>query len=384
MKKVLLVLVLALGLTGCEREVNVDITVPPCEDGGCEGAIVNLAPQARGPVDRDGMYAWIDVITVVATDDQSVNYGDVFTLVDDNSGADGFFLATVPVNEIIDFSASSTSKDDGAGKFLQFTGNPDNLTGFVGRMPYAEYATDTPVSQYIEQGDNTVFLQMNTDHGRLISSFQLAEDLQYNNPNNGNLPMYYLAVKRGGETMTATGESGVVAYWNDVNSVGGVTQTFTVEIHNYETGALLDTRTVTETFVASTSITNKYVVGLGFVEDSSVEVIFSWQPWTETEGDDETDTTSPNGLDCSSCGTVTNWSPNGSYALTGDTILNDVNLVVAGDLNLNGHTLTVTCGSVTVSGNFNGQGTIIVAGDLTVTGATQPNGGLTIYANECF
>jgi hypothetical protein len=124
-------------------------------------------------------------------------------------------------------------------------------------------------------------------------------------------------------------------------------------------------------------------VGLDIALSSSVEVFFSWQPWTETDGTDETQpTTSPNGLDCSSCGTVTNWSPNGSYALTGDTILNDVNLVVAGDLNLNGHTLTVTCGSVTVSGNFNGGGTIIVAGDLIVTGATQNSP--TIHANECF
>ena len=63
----------------------------------------------------------------------------------------------------------------------------------------------------------------------------------------------------------------------------------------------------------------------------------------------------------------------GSYALTGDTVLTDVNLKVAGDLNLNGYTLTVACGSVTVSGNFNGGGTLIRCGALAVTGATQNN-----------
>jgi hypothetical protein len=378
---------MAVAFVSCEREVNVEVTVPPCEDGECQGAIVNLAPQARGPVDRDGMYAWIDVITVVATDDQNVNYGDVFTLVDDNSGADGFFLATVPVNKIIDFSASSTSKADGAGKFLANTGNPDNLTGFVGRMPYAEYATDASVSQYIENGDNVVFLQMNTDHGRLISSFQLADNLQYNNQNNNNLPMYKLVVKRGAETQDASGQSGVVAYWNDANSVAGVTQTFTLEIQNYETGAVVDTRTITETFVASTSITNKYVVGLGFVEDSSVEVIFSWQVWDETEGDDETVTvTSPNGLDCSSCGAVTQQNESSNFLVNGNVVIEDKNLVVAGDLNFNGvgSTLTITCGSLTVSGNMNGAtgAVLTVAGNVTVTGNIQNE--LTIHDNECF
>ncbi|XXK59509.1 PilW family protein [Porticoccaceae bacterium nBUS_09] len=72
-------------------------------------------------------------------------------------------------------------------------------------------------------------------------------------------------------------------------------------------------------------------------------------------------------------GTIGDMNKSGSYALTGDTVLTDVNLKVAGDLNLNGYTLTVACGSVTVSGNFNGGGTLIHCGALTVTGATQNN-----------
>ena len=89
----------------------------------------------------------------------------------------------------------------------------------------------------------------------------------------------------------------------------------------------------------------------------------------------------PNGLDCASCGTVTNQNISGSYSLTGDTVISDKNLIIAGDLNLNGHTLTVSCGNVTVSGNFNGGGTLIAAGSLTVTGATQNNP--TIHVDEC-
>ena len=143
------------------------------------------------------MFVWIDEITVVAQDSESTNYGKTFELVDDGSGADGFYLEDVPTNEVIDFSASSTSKEDGAGKFLTSTGNPNNLDGFVSRMPFAEYATDAPVSQYVENGDNVVSLQMNTQHGRLISSFQLDDDIQYNNPSNNNLPMYKLVVNRG-------------------------------------------------------------------------------------------------------------------------------------------------------------------------------------------
>ena len=367
MKKVLLVLGLAIGFIACEKETVIVIEDEQCEE--CQGATVSLAPQARGPVDRGTMYAWIDVITVVATDDQNVNYGDVFNIVDDNSGADGFYLENVPVNEIIDFSASSTSKTDGSGKLLVNTGNPDNLDGFLNRMPYAEYATDAPVSQYIENGDNIVSLQMNTDHGRLISSFQLANDIQYNNQNNSNLPMYKLVVKRGAEEAYATGASGVVSYWNDANSTGGVTQTFNIEVQNYETGAVVYTRTITETFVASTSTTNKYVVGLDFVDNTTVEVIFTWQVWNETEGDDETN-------NCNSAVT-TNYV---NYIVDADVTVTGEHMVLSGDLNFNGnYTLTIVGGSITIEGNTNANngGEVIHCCGFTFNGQNQ-NGNLTV------
>ena len=369
MKKLLSVLGVAMLFIACEKETVIIIEDNPCED--CVGATVNLAPQARGPVDRDGMYAWIDVITIEAMVN-GVDYGDEFELVDDGSGADGFFLETIPVRETADFSASSTSKDDGAGEFL-VEADPDNLDVYVDRMPYAEYATDEPVSQYIENGDNLVYLNMYTNHGRLISSFQLANNLQSG---------YNLVVTKEGTSVTTSGTNGVVSYYNDDTSTDGVSQTFDLQVIDQVTGQVVFTRSIDETIVASTSITSKYVVGLGFVEDTTTEVIFIWQPWVEDDGTDETDVTSPNGLDCASCGTVTNWSPNGSYALTQDTVLEDVNLVIAGDLNLNGYTLTVSCGDVTVSGNFNGGGTLIAAGNLIVTGATQNNP--TILVNECY
>ena len=380
MKKVLVLLGLSLVFASCDKsETNIYL-----EDEKETGATVIIAPQASSssgtsgrvtssstPVERESMFVWIDEITIVAQDSQSANYGDTFVLVDDGSGADGFYLEDVPTNEVIDFSASSTSKDDGAGKFLTSTGNPNNLDGFVSRMPFAEYATDAPVSQYVENGDNVVSLQMNTEQGRLISSFQLDDDIQYNNPNNNNLPMYKLVVNRGGESAYATGLSGVVAYWNDVNSIGGVTQTFDIEIQNYETGVVVYTRTIDETFVASTSTTNKYVVGLDFVDSSTVEVIFTWQAWDDNDGADET----------ASCGDLTNMNVSGSYALTQDTVLEDVNLVISGDLNLNGYTLTVPCGSVTISGNLNGGGVLTHCGALTVSGNTQNNPTITQNCN---
>jgi len=381
MKKVLVLLGLSLALTSCDKsETNIYL------DDELEevGATVIIAPQASSssgtsgrvttsstPVDREEMFVWIDEITVVAQDSESTNYGKTFELVDDGSGADGFYLEDVPTNEVIDFSASSTSKEDGAGKFLTSTGNPNNLDGFVSRMPFAEYATDAPVSQYVENGDNVVSLQMNTQHGRLISSFQLDDDIQYNNPSNNNLPMYKLVVNRASESAYATGPSGVVSYWNDVNSIGGVTQTFDIEIQNYETGVVVYTRTIDETFVASTSTTNKYVVGLDFVDSSTVEVIFTWQAWDNNDGVDET----------TNCGTLTTQTINGNWSLTQDTILEGVDLVANGGINLNGYTLTVPCGSVTINGNLNGGGTLIHCGALVVSGNTQNNPTITQNCN---
>jgi hypothetical protein len=377
MKKVLLVLGLSLAVVSCDKsETNIYL------DGEKEtGATVVIAPQtssssvsgasSRTPVDREGMFVWIETITVVAQDSESINYGKTFELVDDESGADGFYLEDVPTNEVIDFSASSTSKNDGAGKFLTSTGNPNNLDGFVGRMPFAEYATDAPVSQYVENGDNIVSLQMNTENGRLISSFQLDDDIQYNNPSNNNLPMYKLVVNRGVESAYATGPSGVVAYWNNANSIGGVTQTFDVEIQNYETGVVVYTRTIDETFVASTSTTNKYVVGLDFVDSSTVEVIFTWQTWDNNDGIDET----------TNCGTINTQTINGNWSLTQDTTLDGVDLVANGGINLNGYTLSVPCGSVTINGDLNGGGALIHCGTLVVSGNTQNNPTITQNCN---
>ena len=381
MKKVILVLALGLGFISCERETVIVVEGDECET--CQGANISLSPQTKATdVDREGIYAWVDVITVVATDDTGVDYGDEFQLVDDGSGADGFYLNSVPTNEEIDFSASTTSlTSTDNGQYLETIADPNELGPLEGRFVFAEYATDAPVTQLIVNGDNDVFLEMFTDHGRIISSFQL--DSRFDDVDGAGNPFHKIVVTRGADVMEAAGTAGVTNYWNDATSVGGATQTYNIELVRLQDGAVVFQRTITEEVIASTSVTNKYVVGLDIALSSSVEVFFSWQPWTEIDGTDETQpTTSPNGLDCSACGTVTNQNFNGSYSLSGDSTWNDVNLVIPGDLNLNGHTLTVTCGSVTVSGNFNGGGTIIVAGDLVVTGATQNNP--TINANECF
>ena len=381
MKKVILLLAAGFAFISCERETVVVIEGNDCET--CQSARINLNPQTKSTVDRGSIYAWVDVITVVATDDTGVDYGDQFELVDDGSGEDGFFLTTVPVNEEIDFSASSTSLTDADnGQSLENIVDPNTLDALQQRFVFAEYSTDSPVSQYIVNGDNDVLLQMNTDHGRIISSFQLDSKIQTLDVN-GN-PNYKVVVTRGSDSKEFTLDSGVTNYWNDATSVDGATQSYNIDLIQLSTGLTVYSRNdITETVVGSSSITNKYVVGLDFVESSIVEVLFSWQPWTNGDGTDETQpTTSPNGLDCSSCGTVDNWNVSGSYSLTGDTFIGSKNLVLAGDLNLNGYTLTMACGSVTVSGNLNGGGSLIAAGGLVVTGAIQNNP--TINVNECF
>mgnify|MGYP003640453815 FL=1 len=372
MKKVLLVLLVVAGLYSCERDVIV-IVEDDCDN--CRGAKVSLVPQPqsrvqqRSDVNRGTLYAWIKDITVVATDDQGVDYGQDFDLVDDNSGADEFLLEDVPTGQIIDFSASSTSvTNDHNGQSLVGDTDPNNLDSFVNLMPYAEYATDFPTSQYIDNGDNLVYLEMNTDHGRLISSFQLASDIQYNNDQ--GVAQYKLVVNRGGSSATATGDLGVVSYWNGSTSVDSQEQTFSIELQNFTTGEVVYTRTITEAIVASTSTTNKYVVGLDFVDSSTVEVIFSWQIWDEEDGVDET----------ASCGPTTTMNISGSYSLTGDETFDASDLVISGDLNLNGHTLNVPCGSITVTGNLNGGGSVNYCTNLTVVGNTQNNPTIT---NDC-
>ena len=358
MKKVLLVLGLAIGFIACEKETVIVIEDNDnCEE--CQGATVSIVNEMRGPVDRDGIYAWVKDITIVATDYNGVDYGDTFELVDDNSGADGFYLDQVPVQSI-DFSASTTSVTNSYnGLNMQQTTTPTDLTTSVARIPYAEYATDAPVSQDVTVGENLVYLQMNTDHGRLISSFRLDDDIQYLQPN--GLPRYRLRVTSGSVTEWATTSDGVVSYFNGPTSVDGTTITYTVVIEDFDNGAaVVYSTTITEEVIASTSISTKYVVGLGFVDSSGVEVIFSWQVWEEEDGN-------------AGCGTVVDLNISNSYSLTGDVNIPGKNLIIAGDLNLNGYALMVGCGSVTVAGNLNGGGTLVHCGPLVVSGAIQNN-----------
>ena len=97
---------------------------------------------------------------------------------------------------------------------------------------------------------------------------------------------------------------------------------------------------------------------------------FVFEPWTEIDGDD-----------ISSCGTITTQNISGSYSLTQDVVLDGVDLVISGDLNLNGHTLSVPCGSITVTGNLNGGGEVIYCDSLTVAGNTQNNPTITQDCN---
>ena len=106
------------------------------------------------------------------------------------------------------------------------------------------------------------------------------------------------------------------------------------------------------------------------VEAETVGFNFTFQPWTEIDGNNT-----------SNCGTLTTQNISGSYSLGQDVVLDGVNLVISGDLNLNGHTLSVPCGSITVSGNLNGGGEVIYCDTLTVSGNTQNNPTITQDCN---
>ena len=285
MKKIGLVLATALallvGFVSCEKET---VVIDGCET--CQGANIILSPQTKTDVNRDGVFAWVDAITVIAQDVDGVDYGDVFQLVDDGSGADGFFLSDLPVNQDIDFSASSTSVVDSSnGQYLEQIADPNTLDALQARLVFATYATDAPQTQYIVNGDNTVTLNMNTTHGRIISSFQLAESFQTSG--NGTDPDFRVSVTQGDETEQNGGTAGVTHYWNDVTSVAGATQSYTVQLIQVSNDEVLMEREIVETVLASTSVTNKYVVGLGIVLSSSVEVLFSWQAWNDENGINE-------------------------------------------------------------------------------------------------
>jgi len=366
MKKVLLVLLVGLGvMTSCHNDEHTHEIVFPTTDLRLNVATETSGLQSRSAdVNRDDIPATVETIDVTVTSNVTpIERNDIFTLVDDGSGEDGFVVYDVALglNNVI---ATTTTVADGSFNVSQFDTNnmtaQEKLNDNKSNVPYAIYNGEV-LNTDVTGNNDFVTVQMTTENGRLNTVIVMEESIRDD---------YYYEVITSDTSITPTNSGkGVSLYWSDENSVDGEKQSITIKVFASDDTFVYESNSEISV-IASTGINTLLTINATKVQAETVGFNFSFQPWTEIDGNNT-----------SSCGTVTTQNISGSYSLTQDVVLDSVDLVISGDLNLNGHTLSVPCGSITVSGNLNGGGEVIYCDNLTVSGNTQNNPTITQDCN---
>tara|TARA_R110002050_G_scaffold13832_2_gene44205 strand:- start:6632 stop:7750 length:1119 start_codon:yes stop_codon:yes gene_type:complete len=372
MKKVLLVLLVGLGvMTSCHNDEHTHEIVFPTASirlsvDANSNASKGTSNESKSNIDvnRDDIPATVETIDVtVSSSITPIEINNIYTLVEDGSGDNGFVVYDVALglNNVI---ATTTTVADGSFNVSQFDTNnmtaQEKLDDNKANIPYAIY--DGQVLDVGITGNNDfVNVPMTTQNGRLNTVIVMEESIRDD---------YYYEVITSDTSITPTNSSkGVSLYWSDENSVDGEMQAITIKVFASDDTFVYESNSEISV-IASTGINTLLTINATKVQADTVGFNFSFQPWTEIDGNNT-----------SSCGTLTTKNISGSYSLGQDVVLDGVNLVISGDLNLNGHTLSVPCGSITVSGNLNGGGEVIYCDNLTVSGNTQNNPTITQDCN---
>jgi len=273
MKKILGLLVVVALLIGCNKEESIP-------DGDRTTIDLVIGGQLRGDVNRDDVPVWVKDITIDVIHDQTQELNSTtFTLVDNGSGEDGFRVENVLYGPST-INAASTS--NGWRKYDSYRVNIVNdtpqeiLQNFRANNPYATYISNT-LTPNINTDESLYNLDMTTNHGRIISLFQISPNA---------VSSAYITVK----STSSVSESYVEAiasnkaalfYWSNENAVDGETIVHTINIHHRASGELLSTLTVNNLVRSSRSTSTIYTISADEIIKEEQGFDFNWQVWIE-------------------------------------------------------------------------------------------------------
>ena len=283
MKKVLgLVLGLTLGLTSCsDEEVTCEVIYPTTD--------VRLDVNASSSnitgrdVNRDDIPATVDAIDVtISSSVTPIERNEVFNMVDDGSGETGFVIESVALG-LNDVIATTTTVANGSFNVSQFSTNTftpqEKLDDNKSKVPYAVYigtVNDVEVTGL----NDFITVPMTTQNGRLntvvIMEESIRNDFHYEVVSwTTSEPATYL--------YPSNSSKGVSLYWSDENSIGGETQSITINVFASDNTFVYGSTTLLNV-TASTGLNTILTINATDVEAETVGFDFTFQEWVEVDG----------------------------------------------------------------------------------------------------
>ena len=255
MKRILLLFAIAFAtLTSCSTDDKPEDT--PKTSSVVFAIDQPITSPTGKQIKRGTIPVWVNTLSITATKG-SYSTGDNFTF-DEQNGSSFISLANVGIGENT-FTATTTTDSP---QFFQLTNYTTNASTTVARFqagldnidnenPYVLYAGNT-TSTILPSASNTVAIPMKTDNGRILTVFQVADNLK---------TLGYQAKI----TASAPGENSQVAIsknnelvtfkWSDTKSVKDIVVTYKVEISLINNqSVIVDTYEITQTVLASTSL----------------------------------------------------------------------------------------------------------------------------------
>ena len=288
MKKVLLALLVGLGvMTSCHNDEHTHEIVFPTASirlsvDANSNASKGTSNESKSNIDvnRDDIPATVETIDVtVSSSVAPIEINNIYTLVDDGSGDNGFVVENVALG-LNDVIATTTTVANGSFNVSQFSTNSftaqEKLDDNKANIPYAIY--DGQVLDVDITGNNDfVNVPMTTQNGRLNTVIVMEESIRDD---------YYYEVITWTTSEPATyfyptnSNKGVSLYWSDEYTLDGEQQGITVNVFSNDGTFVFDSLTLLTT-VASTGLNTILTINATDVQAQQVGFSFNFQPWVE-------------------------------------------------------------------------------------------------------
>lgn len=234
--------------------------------------------ESRTNVNREDIPATVESIDVTVTSQETnIVRNESYTLVDDGSGVNGFVVEQVALgqNEV---EASTTTVATATFEVTTFSGNVnDKLQDNKERVPYALYTGSDLVDV---TGVNDFFnISMLTDNGRTNTVIELAEAIA----DEYMLQVTSYTTEDSPQVVVGNVGDSVSVYWSSNTSVEGKEVVYDINVIAPD-GSVVFNTVQTQTVVGSTGINTLITVSDSDVQSESEGFSFSFEPWTEVDG----------------------------------------------------------------------------------------------------
>lgn len=280
MKKLLLVLVLALVFTSCEREKVVVIIEAQQKADVRLNVKASNNTASKTDVNRDDIPVVVSQIDVtVESSVTGIVLNELFKIVDDGSGEDGFVINEVPLGDNI-FDAFTDTDVDGIYENTKSNGNNNTLSEKLSLLrestPYAIYTGNALAD--IDGDNDFVEIQMNTQNGRLLTGVEMAEEIQ----DDYKYVVTISTTSNPEEVLNMPSSKRFINEWSNEDSVEGASLIIQFNIYSKVNGALAFASEEFQIDVkASTGITTIFTLSADSVQQETLGLNFVFQEWVE-------------------------------------------------------------------------------------------------------